>query len=132
MVPSLTEVLSRFKTDWIQQLQPAAIEQACRDVGYVWRNRLLNPVTTVHLFFLQILYGNTACTHLPHLSGLRFTGAAYCQARSKLPLKVFQNLLEQFCSCLKNHTSVVLINTSYRVVMKTKKTTKNFKENLYK
>ncbi len=26
MVPSVTEVLDRFKTDWIQQLQPAAIE----------------------------------------------------------------------------------------------------------
>ena len=105
MVPSVTEILNRFKTDWIHQLQPAAIEQACRDVGHVWRDRLLTPVATIQLFFLQILHGNTACTHLPHLSGLRFTGEAYCQARSKLPLEIFQKLLERFCSCLKDHTS---------------------------
>lgn len=105
MVTSVTELLSRFKSDWIQQLQPSSIKKACRDAGYVWRDRKLSPVTTIQLFLLQILHGNTACTHLPHLSGLRFTGEAYCQARSKLPLKIFQNLLKRFCSCLKDHTS---------------------------
>jgi hypothetical protein len=53
-------------------------------------------VTTIQLFLLQILHGNTACSHLPHLSGLRFTAAAYCQARAKLPLRVFDRLLERF------------------------------------
>jgi Transposase DDE domain len=43
-----------------------------------------------------MLHGNTACSHLPHLSGLRFSAAAYCQARAKLPLHFFALLLERF------------------------------------
>jgi hypothetical protein len=29
-----------------------------------------------------VLHGNTACTHLPHLTGKRFSAAAYCDARA--------------------------------------------------
>src|SRR5687767_11065761 len=69
MVPSVTTVLDRFKTDWAAQLHPEAIRAACEAAGYTaWRDRLLNPVVTVQLFLLQILHGNTACRHLPHLS----------------------------------------------------------------
>src|SRR5215475_13031279 len=94
MVPSVTTVLQRLKTAWAAQLQPDAIHTACQEAGYTsWRDRLLNPVTTVQLFLLQILHGNTACQHLPHLSGLRFSASAYCQARSKLPLPVLAHLL---------------------------------------
>jgi Transposase DDE domain len=96
MVPSVTTVLQRFKTDWAAQLHPDAIHAACQETGYTsWRDRLLNPVITVQLFLLQILHGNTACQHLPHLSGLRFSASAYCQARSKLPLPILAHLLER-------------------------------------
>jgi len=54
---------------------------------------LLDPVTTIQLFFVQILHGNTACTHLRHLTKLNVTASAYCQARMKLPLPVFEQLL---------------------------------------
>ena len=85
--PRLTTVLTRLKTDWATQLQPDAIMAACQEAGYTsWRDRVLTPVTTIQLFLLQILHGNTACSHLPHLSGLRFSASAYCQARAKLPL----------------------------------------------
>jgi hypothetical protein len=50
---------------------------------------------------LQILHGNTACSHLPHLSGLRCSAAAYCQARAKLPLHLFALLLERFGSAVQ-------------------------------
>jgi Transposase DDE domain len=97
MVASVTAVLRRFKTEWATQLQPEAIIGACEEAGYTsWRDRVLTPVTTVQLFLLQILHGNTACSHLPHLSGLRFTAAAYCQARARLPLRFFDLLLERF------------------------------------
>jgi hypothetical protein len=56
---------------------------------------VLTPVTTVPLFLLQILPGNTACSPLPHLSGLRFTAAASCQARAKLPWRFFDRRLER-------------------------------------
>jgi hypothetical protein len=47
---------------------------------------------------LQILHGNTACRHVPHLSGLRFSASAYCQARTKLPLNLFALLLTRLCA----------------------------------
>jgi len=53
-------------------------------------------VTTIARFLVQMLHGDTACSHVPHLSGVRFTAAAYCQARATLPLRVFDRLLERF------------------------------------
>jgi hypothetical protein len=74
----------------------------CREIGYTaWRDRVLTPVTTVPLFLLQVLHGNTACSHLPHLSGLRFTAAAYCQARARLPIRLFDLILERFSSAVQ-------------------------------
>jgi hypothetical protein len=43
-------------------------------------------------------HGHTACRHLPPLSGLRFSAAAYGQARAKLPRRLFALLLERFGS----------------------------------
>ena len=74
-------------------LTPAAIRAACRDVGHTWRERQLDPVTTIHLFILQILHGNTACAHLPHLAGRTFSASAFCQARARLPLALLHALL---------------------------------------
>src|SRR6266700_744949 len=90
MVPSITTLLPRFTSEWVVLLQPEAILTVCREIGYTaWRDRVLTPVTTVQVFLFQILHGHTACRHLPHLSGLRFSAAAYCQARAKLPLHRF-------------------------------------------
>jgi hypothetical protein len=54
------------------------------------------PVTTIQLFLFQMLHGNTACSHLPHLSGLRFSASASSQARARLPLRFFDLVLERF------------------------------------
>jgi Transposase DDE domain len=106
MVASITAVLNRFKTEWATQLQPEAIIGACEEAGYTsWRDRVLTPVTTIQLFLLQILHGNTACSHLPHLSGLRFSASAYCQARTKLPLDLFGLLLTRLCASVQPHVS---------------------------
>jgi hypothetical protein len=50
-------------------------------------------VTTVHLFVLQVLHGNTACAHVPRLGAVSCTGEAYGQARARLPLALFRCLL---------------------------------------
>jgi hypothetical protein len=105
MVPSLTTILHRFTGEWATLLQPDASLALCREMGYTaWRDRVLMPVTTMQVFLLQILHGNTACSHLPHLSGLRFTAAAYCQARAKLPLPFFALLLERIGSAVQRST----------------------------
>ena len=96
MIATLTQTLQRLTTEWTAQLQPDAIQAACDAVGYTaWRDRLLNPVVTVQVFLLQMLHGNTACRHLPHLSSLHFSASAYCQARTKLPLGVLAHLVER-------------------------------------
>jgi DDE family transposase len=104
MVVSVTAALKRFKMEWATQLQPEAIIAACEAAGYTsWRDRVLTPVTTIQLFLLQILHGNTACSHLPHLSGIRFSASAYCQARTKLPLDLFGLLLTRLCASVQPH-----------------------------
>ena len=63
MIPCIAAVLTRFKTDWAAQLHPDAIKAACQEAGYTaWRERVLTPVTTIQLFLLQMLHGNTACS----------------------------------------------------------------------
>jgi hypothetical protein len=102
MVPNITAILQRLTGEWAMLLQPEAVLPVCREIGYTaWRDRLLPPVTTRQLFLLQILHGHTACSPLPHLSGLRFTAAAYCQARARLPLRCFDLLLERFSSAVQ-------------------------------
>jgi hypothetical protein len=102
MVANITTILQRFTGEWAMLLQPEAILTVCGEIGYTaWRDRVLTPVTTMQLFLLQILHGNTACSHLPHLSGLRFSAAAYCQARARLPLRLFALLLERFSSAVQ-------------------------------
>src|SRR5215467_8442683 len=93
MTATLTQVVKQFQQDWASQLEPEAILTACRGIAYQWRERTLNPATTIQLFFVQILHGNTACTHLRHLTKLDVTASAYCQARMRPPLAVFEQLL---------------------------------------
>jgi len=93
MVHSILDALSRIKADVARLLQATLIEQLCRELGYCWRKRVLTPVVTLHAFLLQVLHGNTACDHVPHLLGGGFTGEAYAQARKRLPLALFERLL---------------------------------------
>ncbi len=100
MVASILRALARIKADVALHLQAAVIERTCRELGHTWRDRILTPVVTVHAFLLQVLHGNTACDHVPHLMGGNFTGEAYCQARRRLPLELFQRLLAGVTGCL--------------------------------
>jgi hypothetical protein len=93
MFPSIGKIVEQFKQQWTQEISEQAIENAVREAGRQWRDRKLNPITTVQLFFLQILYGNAACNFLPHLARRKFTGSAYCTARGKLPLEALETLL---------------------------------------
>jgi hypothetical protein len=98
----MTTILQRFTGEWAVLLEADAILTVCREIGYTaWRDRVLTPVTTIHLCLLQILHGNTACSHLPHLSGWRCSAAADCQARAKLPRHLFALLLERFGSAVQ-------------------------------
>ena len=73
---SITDIVRRFKQNWTEELSAHAIAQACLDADMTWHNSALNPIVTIQIFFLQVLHGNTACEHLPHLAGMSFTAAA--------------------------------------------------------
>jgi hypothetical protein len=93
MARSILAAVTRIKSELGRLLAPEFIRQACRSVGHVWRERVLDPVTTIQLFALQILHGNTACPHAVRLGSVDCTGEAYGQARSRLPLAVFERVL---------------------------------------
>lgn len=49
MAATLTQVVKQFQQDWTTQLEPDAILKACDEMGYEWREKCLDPVTTMHL-----------------------------------------------------------------------------------
>jgi len=93
MARSILAALEQIKSELARFLSPEFIRQVCHGVGHVWRERVLDPVTTLHLFALQILHGNTACPHVLRLGAVECTDEAYVQGRQRLPLAVFQRLL---------------------------------------
>ena len=91
----LIPVIRQIKQNVARHLSRETIESVCRQTGYRWRERTLGPVVTLHAFLLQIIHGNTACAHVSRLLDAAFTAGAYCQARCRLPLIVFERLLER-------------------------------------
>jgi hypothetical protein len=92
---TIHQALARVKTDVSELLTPDAIHARCRELGHPWRQTLLTPAATVHLWLLQLLAGYTALTHLRHLAGLAVTASALCQARARLPLLLLPALVRQ-------------------------------------
>jgi hypothetical protein len=93
MVESIAGAVARIKRDPLGALGRGAVEAMCGELGYVWRDRTLDPATTVALFVQQILHGNCPCAEVRHVAAGSFTPSAYCQARARLPLAVYQSLL---------------------------------------
>ena len=93
MAGSIAGAVARIKDDLAAALDPQAVERVCRELGHDWRVRELDPAATVALFVQQVLHGNCPCSEVRHLGGGSFTASAYCQARARLPLGVYQSLL---------------------------------------
>ena len=103
MVPTSTTILPRFTGEGAMRLQPEALLTLCRESGYpAWRDRVLTPGTTRPLCLWQILHGNTACRHLPPLSGLRLSAAASGHARATRPRRCCALLRERFGSAVQH------------------------------
>ncbi len=90
---SLLGAFGRVRHDALAALDRRVVERVCDEFGHAWRERELDPAATVALFVQQVLHGNVPCTEVRHIAGRGFTASAYCQARSRLPLKVMQSLL---------------------------------------
>jgi hypothetical protein len=95
MLGRIAEVVGQLRQGWGQELEDDAVRLAMVEAGHKWRERDLNPVTTLRMFFLQVLFGNVACRFVPHLAGSKVTGSAYCEARGRLPVAALQTLLSR-------------------------------------
>ena len=89
MPPRIIPILDRLRQDIAAWLSSETIEAACRQVNYSWRKRVLDPATTISLFLLQILHGNTACQHVVHFGGWSFPDSAYLYSRRNLTFLCF-------------------------------------------
>jgi hypothetical protein len=90
----VAQSLARLRREPLRDFALAArVEQLCRTHAHHWRDRVLTPAVTVRLMLLQVLFGNTAITHLRQLCGVGFAAASYCQARRRLPLVIWGELM---------------------------------------
>jgi len=101
---SIAPALSRIKAHLDEHLSTRQIHHACRSVEHHWRDRRLDPVTTLRLFVVQVLHGNVACRALRHLGGMRASPTAYCKARLRLPIGVFTKLCATLIESLRQTT----------------------------
>jgi len=62
-----------------------------------FRDRCLDPATTVGLFIQQIIDGNSSCAAVRHRGTRRFSAQAYCKARQRLSVAVFRTLGRRVC-----------------------------------
>src|SRR5262249_17820751 len=83
------------------RLRHDVIPAACQAAGPTWCDScLLTPAAIIHWFLIQVLHGNTALTHVSLLAGRAFSAAAFCMARSRLPLAVYQAVLRAVVAAL--------------------------------
>lgn len=95
MFANVHAALRRIQSELAQILDAEQILAVCREAGHQFRQRVLDPVTTIHLFVVQILHGNCAIARLKDFTDKVFSEAAYCKARARLPLAVLRGLLER-------------------------------------
>ena len=105
---SMASLLQRIKDNPLGIISHELVESVCREHGHTWRDRELDPATTIALFLQQIVGGNTPCSEVRHIAAAmdwpdavpRFTAQAYCDARIRLPLAVYQTLLDRVCQSI--------------------------------
>src|SRR5580700_9939311 len=89
---SISSALARIKQSPAAVLNRATILKVCDELDLNWRERELDPATTLSLFVQQILHGNVPCSEVRHIAGRSFTASAYCQARRRLPIALCQSM----------------------------------------
>jgi Transposase DDE domain len=104
MFRSIHAALRRVQGEVARVLDAGQIAAICREAGYHFRRRILDPVTTIQLFIVQILNGNLAIGRLRDFSTRDFSDVAYCRARGRLPLKVLQILLQRVANAFRPTT----------------------------
>jgi Transposase DDE domain len=102
MPPRIIPILDRLRQHIAAGLSRETIEEACRQAKHRWRKRVLDPATTIYLFWLQVLQGHTACQHVVHFGGWTVTDSTSCLARKRIPLAVYDWLVERTASARRS------------------------------
>lgn len=84
--------------------QGEGVNKICDEIGYTYRDRVYNPMTTVWLFICQVLSKDHSCQQAVNrfnayrvargLSRVASKTTAYCNARGRLPEQLFDKLLQ--------------------------------------
>ena len=90
---NIASMVARIKCDPASVLKGSVVENICRELGYSWRQRELDPATTVGLFIQQIVHGNVPCSEVRHLG--RGTG-------TQLEVEHFDQLIPSKVVMLRN------------------------------
>jgi hypothetical protein len=92
---TIARALARIKEDVGRSCRTSRSSAACREAGHRWRERVLGPVRTLHLFVLQVLHFNHG-----HRGSCGSLGRAAVQprlatasARARYPLAARHSLL---------------------------------------
>jgi hypothetical protein len=91
---SIASSLQHIKDNPLDYVDKALVENACHEHDYNWRVRELDPAATISLFMQQVVGGNISCGEVRHLGGDSFSAQAYCGARARIPLAVYQTILK--------------------------------------
>ena len=100
---TIAQAVKLVKDDPAQLLAPALESALSQHSGFVWRQRIFDPLTTLLVMILQIMHGNTAIAHLRHLSTLSFTSSSFCKARIRLPLAIIEYVCQHISSEISYH-----------------------------
>jgi hypothetical protein len=98
---SIQFVIEQIKQDPSRAVEHLPIREVCLELGLDWRERCLDPATTLALFMRQIMDGNSSCALVRHGSDKRFSPQAYCKARKRLSLAVIQALSRRLCDAVR-------------------------------
>jgi hypothetical protein len=90
---SIAAAIECIKGNPLFLLTKPAIETLCREHKHEFRDRELDPATTIAMFVQQIVHGNLSCVETRRLTGASATPQAFCKARGRIPLEVYQGLL---------------------------------------
>jgi hypothetical protein len=114
----ISTTLNNLRQDLAAVLGRDVIHDACRAAGHTWCDTcLLTPAAIIHWFLIQVFHGNTALTDVSLMAGRAFSASAFCQARSRLPLAVFQTVLREVVKVLIPTTEAASLWLGHRVLL---------------
>jgi hypothetical protein len=93
-VATLPQTLARIKGELARLVPEALVRRLVADQPRTYRERTLTPVVTAYLALRQVLHGHVSAAGLRHVAGLAFTPSAYGQARGRLSVGFFADLLQ--------------------------------------